>query len=861
MEVCQASDGIEIPIGFETTPRKEGSLLPYHTVSRPRIALALSGGGARGLAHIGVLQVLESNGIPIDGIAGTSMGAVVGGLYSTGYTALELEQIALRINWSDLIQDRPPRRQMFLSQKAQSARSLFEMRFQDWSPVIRSSITGGHKLNTLLTDLIYKAPQSIHSDFDQLKIPLRIVATDLLTGQKIILSSGSMVDAMRGSMAIPLMFTPVSYPPWYLADGGLVQNLPVEEARIFEPDLVLAVDTSSKLRLKSDMKAPWQMADQVTTIMHKYILDSQLESADLIIQPALNEVSNTDFSQIQRIIRDGRLAAEDKINEIETRILNLGNSRNNNIYTISSLKFSGLEQISADLIRDLVHLDFRNPISQQEVMWAGHMIYQSGNFQKISASLDTVSDILTFRCVENPTVDQIEITGNTQFSDEEILSLLNWTPGSIMNHSYARGCYSAFLNLYKDKGYSLFQILDTKVTDRKMTISIDEGRIKTIEFQGNHRTRPSIIERDLSLKSGDLFNIQKMTASLDNLYSTGLYDDIRFDIREETQDKSLLLTFIEKPYHLIRFGLRYDLKRQTKGFMELVEENVFGLGGQGSLTALYGSWDKMAQLQIRSDRLFNSLWTAEAHGGFEERRYRYYEDYKQTSIYTISRAFASLAVGQQMQKLGTLWAQLNTEKYKTSLYEGVSAPIENNVLTTISLRSIVDTRDEMPFPNSGKYYVLEYQSSLSFLGSQVPYFRLFSSMSSFYSLTNRLVFMPRLRWGTADLTIPFIKQFRLGGLDSFCGLPEYGAVGKRFIAMNTMLRYQIPWIPLFRQYISMRYDLGGVWEHYSKITLSDFIHGAGLIWSAKTPVGPAHIGWGRLSTGHSQWYLSLGYQF
>lgn len=856
-----AADEITIPIGFEEAPKKDGSLLPYYTISGPRLALALSGGGARGLAHIGVLQVFERNGIPIDGIAGTSMGAVIGGLYAAGYSAFELERIALQIKWSDLIQDRPARRQLFLGQKAQNARSLIEMRIVNWAPELRSSITGGHRFSTLLTDLLYDAPQSIHSDFDQLKIPLRIVATDLLTGQKVVFSGGSMVDAIRGSMAIPLLFTPVSYAPWYLVDGGLVQNLPVDEARLFHTDLVIAVDASSRLHSKEEMKAPWQIADQVTTIMHQHILESQMASADLTIQPDLSGVSNTDFDQIARIIDAGRIAAEETVRTIEDRIHDIENPFNRETYIILSIDFSGLDQVNREQLIEYIDLDLSNPVSVEEMVWTGQVLYQTGYFQKISASLDTNEHTLTFHCLENPVIDQIDFEGNLYLSDEEILSQIKLTPGVIMSQSCSRDCYSAIVKYYREKGYSLFRILDTKISGRKMTIQVDEGRISQIKFTGNHRTHASVIERDLSIKKGDLFNIHEMTASLENLYSTGLFDDIRFDIQEEAQKRTLVLIFIEKPFHLVRFGLRYDLERQTKGFIEFSEENVLGLGGSGSVTALYGSWDQKGQIQIRTDRLFNSLWTAEASAGIEKNRFRYFFDYEPVSVYTLYRNYASLALGQQMQKLGTLWAQINTEAYKTSHYEGGYSPQENTVLTTLNLRSVVDTRDAVPFPSSGKYYILEYQSSLAFLGSREPFFKIYSSMSSYYALTNRIVFMPRLRWGTADLTVPFIKQFRIGGMDSFCGLPEGGAIGKRFITLNTMLRYQIPWISWFRQYFSIRYDFGGIWERYSKIALSDFIHGAGLIWSAKTPAGPVYLGWARLSTGHSRWYFSMGYDF
>jgi len=858
---CGASDRIEIPIGFDEVPSTEGSLLPYCTVSRPRIALALSGGGARGLAHIGVLQVLESRGIPVDGIAGTSMGAVIGGLYALGYSANELEEIAKGINWSDLIQDRPARHQLFLSQKAQSARSLFAMRIKNWSPVLRSSITGGHKLNSLLSDLIYKAPLPVNSNFDRLKIPLRIVATDLLSGQKVVLSGGSIADAMRGSMAIPLMFSPVYYSPWYLADGGLVQNLPVDEARLLEPDLVIAVDASSKLRSRDDMKAPWQMADQVTTIMHKHILESQLASADLAIQPQLEGMTNTDFNRIEQIIRSGRDAAEAIIDEVESRIMELDRSLDSTVHVISGIEYTGLNQISPAELQDNIQLNIKNPVSENQIAWTGQLIYQTGYFQKVSVSLDTVNATLIFRCQENPAIDRIEIIGNTRFSDEEILSQLTWSSGQVLSHACARECHAAIQKRYHDQGFSLFKILNVDIADKIMKIHLDEGQIHKIRFRGNRRTRDSILKRDLLIKPGDHFNIRKMTRSVDNLYSTGLFEDIRFEVVEEGQNRILVVSFIEKPYHMIRFGLRYDLERQTKGFIDFVEENTFGYGGQGTLTALYGSWDKMFQAQVRSDRLFNSLWTAEARVGIEQRRYRYYEDFEQLSIYKLSRSYASVAVGQQMQKLGTIWMQLNTEQYKTTLHEGEFAPLDDNILTTLSLRSIVDTRDVMPFPNSGKYYVLEYQSSLSFLGSKIPYFRLYSSMTSHYPLAKRIVFMPRLRWGTGDLTIPFIKQFRLGGLDSFFGLPELGAIGKRFIAVNSELRYQLPWIPWFQQYMSVRYDIGGIWTRYTKISLSDFIQGIGLVWSAKTPAGPMRFGWGRLSNGNTQWYLSFGYDF
>jgi len=194
----------------------------------PKVGLALSGGGARGAAHIGVLKALEREGIPVDYIAGTSFGALVGGLYALGYSPEKIEQIFSSQNWDDLFSDSPDRRLSPLVQR-KNFRYLGELRLRGFNVEIPAGLWGGQKLTELLN--YYTTTKEILDagfDFDRLRIPFRAVATDLLTGKPYVFRRGPMAEALRASIAIPMMFTPVEKENMLLVDGGLANNLPVD---------------------------------------------------------------------------------------------------------------------------------------------------------------------------------------------------------------------------------------------------------------------------------------------------------------------------------------------------------------------------------------------------------------------------------------------------------------------------------------------------------------------------------------------------------------------------------------------------------------------------------------------------------
>jgi NTE family protein len=852
---------MEIPLGYEQNPTGKDSFFPYFQERRPKIALALSGGGARGLAHIGVLKVLEKYGLPIDGIAGTSMGAVVGGLTAVGYSASEIDSIARNTDWDEIIKDAPPRRQLFLGQKEQKSRSIFQIRFEKMSLDFRPAYTSGQKLTTLLTDILLKAPCPFQTDDQALDIPLKVITTDLLTGKKVVFDKSSLVDALRATLAIPLLFTPVEMDSFMLVDGGLRDNLPVDEARSIPADLVIAVDTSSKVRNRESIDAPWEIADQVTTIMQQDALQSQMQNADVVIQPMLVGISNTDFGNVANTIQAGEKAAEEVMPRIESLLTDLMKQPEDEYYNVRKCAFIGLENFSFDSQGIAFHPPKPGRLSMSEFILSGRALYETGYFKNVRVKLDTLNQLLLFSVEENPLVRQIVFKGNTQFSDSALLAGMETRGGEPLNIHKGRRDLRLIRSLYLKKGFSLARILYSRVVNDSLVITLDEGRISDFRFNGNHRSLPFVIQREIPFHRGDLFHVSRFKQAVENLYSTGYFESIRFDLKKIYSDYSLNLDFKEQGFTLLRAGLRYDLERQAQGFLETVEENLFGVGAEGSVTGLIGTRDQIFRAAVRTDQILNSLFTAQLSFTASSQDYRYYESYRQTGSYRQQNMQTVLSVGQQMKRLGTLSFQLRNENIRLIQKMGDRTPNESFVLRNIVIRSEVDTRDRLPFPSMGKYHVFEYETSAKFLDSRIPYARMFSSMESYYPFPGGLVLRPRIRWGTADLTTPFVKQYKFGGIESFIGIPEESLMGRQFIIFSGEARVHIPFPRWLESYVSFRYDLGGGWPKYVHINARDFRQGVGLVFSVNTPFGPFLTGVGLMKDENIRVYFSAGYRF
>ncbi len=284
------------------------------TPTRPRIGLVLSGGGARGAAHVGVLKVLEELNIPIDAIAGTSMGAVVGGLYAAGMSAGEIETAFASLDWEDAFRDRPQRLNLNFRRKREDRDFLVRLPLglKDGRFQLPPGLIQGQKLTQILRRLTQ--PVSHIQQFDDLPIRFRAVATDLETGAAAILSEGDLASALRASLSAPGIFAPVEREGRVLVDGGIAANLPVSIARAMQVDTLIVVDVGFPLAGREVLDSVANVSNQMLAIMIRrqaQVERQSLGERDILLEPPLKNYSSFDFSRLRRAMTIGEQAARD----------------------------------------------------------------------------------------------------------------------------------------------------------------------------------------------------------------------------------------------------------------------------------------------------------------------------------------------------------------------------------------------------------------------------------------------------------------------------------------------------------------------------------------------------------------------
>jgi NTE family protein len=288
----------------------------------PKLALVLSGGGARGAAHIGVLKVLEELHIRPDLVVGTSMGSIVGGLYAAGWSPDEIEELLVSIDWNEVFRDRVERDQRTFRRKQDDEPYLIQtkIRFKGLKPYIPGGALGGQSLELLLRSL--EMQSDAPTDFDRLPIPYRAVAMDIVTGEPVVISRGSLATAMRASMSIPGAFPPVSLEGRSLVDGGSAANLPVGIAQQLGAGRIIAVDISSPLtregEVPDDFFAVYMRLSSIMTVANRVEDSKRLGPGDVLIVPELGDITFVSFERAAEAVGLGESAARAQLDALRS---------------------------------------------------------------------------------------------------------------------------------------------------------------------------------------------------------------------------------------------------------------------------------------------------------------------------------------------------------------------------------------------------------------------------------------------------------------------------------------------------------------------------------------------------------------
>ena len=363
---------------------------------RPKIGLALSGGGAKGGAHVGVLKVLEELNVPVDYIAGTSMGAIVGGLYASGMSIEDLERTIETIDWDDILSDKTRRRDLAFRRKEEDARFLIPIEAGIGRGGFKwpAGLLQGQKLYFLLQSLTL--PVAHVDDFDELPIPFRCVATDISTGGMVVLGGGNLATALRASMAIPTVFSPVELDGLLLVDGGLTRNLPVDVALEMGADVVIAVDVSEPL-IGQKVESLVQVYSQTMRMLTRVNVESQLELADLVVSPPVTGFSTMDFASIEQIVRLGE--DEARAMEVELSRYSVAPAEYDQLAAaalprihpevIGEVRFEGNERVDGRIIEPLLRVQSGDPMNLDDVGQDLLRIYGLADFESVTFSLDS----------------------------------------------------------------------------------------------------------------------------------------------------------------------------------------------------------------------------------------------------------------------------------------------------------------------------------------------------------------------------------------------------------------------------------------------------------------------------------------
>ena len=363
---------------------------------RPKICLVLSGGGARGAAHVGVLKVLEEYRVPIHCIAGTSMGALVGAGYATGTSVPEMEKITAAISTELLFKEDPPRAERSMRRKSDDYRPYFgpELGIGGQGVALPKGVVTGVQLETVLREL---SKAKGYHQFDKLPIPFRAVATDLVTGRAVVFSDGELAEVMRASMSVPGAVAPAEFGGMMLVDGMLTSNLPVETARAMGADIVIAVNVGTPLLKREQITSILGVTGQMLSILTEQNVQASLASlkpSDILISPELGDYSTGDFDSLGKIVPLGEVAARkmaERLAQLSIPAAEYAALRERQLValapdtrTVDEIRFRGLQRVNPQAAQKVMQTQAGKPLDQKVLDADMRRLYGTGDFEHVA---------------------------------------------------------------------------------------------------------------------------------------------------------------------------------------------------------------------------------------------------------------------------------------------------------------------------------------------------------------------------------------------------------------------------------------------------------------------------------------------
>jgi len=831
-------------------PQKRYVIAPYKIPARKTLGLALSGGGARGIAQIGVLKALEDKGVPVDYIVGTSMGAIIGGLYSAGYSPSYLETLAKTLPWDELtaLQENTRRQELFLEQKRVRDRASLTLQFDGLKLVIPKSLSAAQELTETLDKLALTAPYHHEKSFDELPVSFRAIATNLITGKREVLSKGSLSEAMRASAGVPLLFLPVEIDGKQLVDGGLVSNIAVDVLNEQSPDVSVAVNTLGVLyQQKSDVDLPWKIADQIMGIMMQEQNAAQLKQAHVVIKPNIGNRESGDFKNLAPLIIAGYQAGL----ELADSLLKLIDVEQTN-----DLDISGYEK------------EVVSPIPIPDSVWEEHYagtkvkatlkaILNSDFFIDGYAEVDTLQKKVRFLLTPVPTFSVIKVISK---NDSRFIRFTTHAHAQPMTNRAGQAMIERLVQELKQT-FPLLSIESSKVEADTLHLVIDEGKLSEIRYELSRGwTNQSVIEKEIEFDTLSPLLLPKVERTVNGLYNTGIFNRVslwteRNRDSNATIKNAIMIRVNEKFSEQLRIGFRVDDVYAAQLLLDFRNENFLGTATE------LGSWLTVAdristtQVEYHAHRLWDTYFTFFTKAFYQSRKLfatdirfsspTLQSERKERAEYGQQHYGITAAFGRQIYRDGTIFFEFTHQNAMLFDNDNI-APNQSIWLTSLKTRFTIDTRDNPFSPSKGSFTEIYFDFYPQFLGNPVTFSKLLFSHQETKPFGKNIRGRWRLNVGFADNLTPFTEQFSLGGIGANFSIPFYGFRfddfrGRQVVVAGYDIEFPLPIQLVVPTLLNVHYNLGNIWTQSSRITLRDFTHGVGTELVLKTPLGAARF--------------------
>jgi NTE family protein len=538
-----------------------------------KVGLVLSGGGAKGLAHIGALKVIEEAGVSIDYIGGTSMGAIVGALYASGYSATELDSLFRNTDFTDLIQDNLPRSAKTFYEKEASERYALTLPFNDFKLSVPQALSSGQNIYNELVRLLYHVKDE--RDFNKLPIPFFCIATNVETGHAILLNKGYLPQAILASGTFPSLFQPEEVDGEILIDGGVLNNYPVQEVRAMGPDIIIGVDVQHGLRDRNSLMSATDILLQINNFRTIKDMERKSELTDIYIKPDMDEFSVIDFDLKNAIVEKGETAAREHLEGLKALAAKQGKTFEPRPFipirdslVINRMFLTGNDNYTRAYVKGKLRINLNEKMSFKKLQQGISNLAATGNFKSIRYELNSngLDQDLSMTLTENPVKSYLRIAAH--YDDlYKSAALINLTKKNVlMSDDVASFDFILGDNLrynfqyYVDKGFYWSFGINSSLNEfvKEVNFAVIESNF---ELPGN----PSINEINLDVL--DLTNqfyvqtvLQEEFAFLLGVehkllnYSTTTLNEVISDPTAAVLPPSGRRTFFEKSDYLATYG-------------------------------------------------------------------------------------------------------------------------------------------------------------------------------------------------------------------------------------------------------------------------------------------------------------------